>query len=470
MSIPDVLELVEASALATIDPTWRDRHERSAFMLAVRDALQARRDEVVATAAGETGYPAERVDGEFTRTLYQLELFAKEAASGEYLGAVVSPASDSGIVHPELRRMKVAIGPVAVFAASNLPLAFGVIGGDTAAAWAAGCPVIAKSHPAQPLTSALQAGIVDDVVATSDLPLGVFSHLASSDVAVAQQLVAAPGLAAVAFTGSLRAGRAIFDAAAARTRPIPVFAEMGSANPMLITPAALTHRASEIAAGLVDSALAVSGQLCTKPGVVYVPTGADGDAFVRTFVDGIESRAVGPMLTSGHRTLFARSLETLDSNPAVAMVASGTTLDDDERSAAPVVYQTSMAAALEDPDLLQEHFGPAVVLLRYEAIDEAVDALVAQGGQLTITIHAEDADESILASSLPRLEALVGRLVWNGFPTGVAVDDGMVHGGPYPATTAPAFSAVGRHSVARFLRPVAFQNSPEWALPADLKS
>jgi 2,5-dioxopentanoate dehydrogenase len=461
--------LLEAAATAFRDGALERSEDRVRLLRLVAQRLAPQQDSLVTLVADETGIARARLEGEFQRTLYQLELFAQIAetrAAADVVIAGSDPAARPS-PRPDLRRMNVAVGPVAVFAASNVPLAFGVAGGDTAAAWAAGCPVIAKSHPAQPATSQEVAGLVTRAVHDLRLHHGVFGHLAAADVDVAQYLVAHDGLRAVAFTGSLRAGRALFDVASSRPRPIPVYAEMGSANPFVVTGSALAARGQEIAAGLAESVLAASGQLCTKPNVAFIPDGAAGDAFVESFSRYLSQPDVGRMLTAGHCAAFASQVENLAGIDGVAVLVHDVSTG--PAVASQFAVATTAGVAAENPALLEEHFGPGIVIIRYSSADQVIRILRLMGPQLTASIHAEHDDAALVSGLVPAMRDLAGRIVFNGYPTGVALSEAMWHGGPYPATTSAQFSAVGPHSIARFLRPVCFQNAPDWALPPELQ-
>jgi NADP-dependent aldehyde dehydrogenase len=434
------------AAGAAAAPGWAatPRPDRAAALEAVAAALEGRAAEIVATADAETALGEPRLTGELARTCFQLRFFADVLREGSYLEATIDHADTSPMgPRPDLRRMLVPIGPVAVFGASNFPLAFSVPGGDTVSALAAGCPVVVKAHEAHPATSVLCFEIMRDA-----LPAGVLGLVLGRQAGIA--LVGDPRIRAVGFTGSTRGGRALADLAAARPEPIPFYGELGSVNALVVTPAAAAVRAAAIGAGLADSFTLGAGQFCTKPGLALVPAGADGDALRETLVSTASGRSF-TMLTDGIRQAY------LDGSGA----ADGSA----DRTVAPTVVE--VAAAELSPDLLDEVFGPYVVVARYASTDELEAAIAALPGALTATVHGEDGDE--LAEHLGRtLPARVGRVVWNGYPTGVSVGWAQHHGGPWPGTNT-LHTSVGASAIRRFLRPVAWQSAPAAVLPDELR-
>jgi NADP-dependent aldehyde dehydrogenase len=392
--------------------------------------------------------------------------------AGDYVEAIIDTADPGAtpIPRPDVRRMLVPLGPVAVFGASNFPLAFSTAGGDTASALAAGCPVVVKGHPSHPGTGELVAHEVRAAVAAAGLPDGTFAHLLASGVEVGEALVDAPAIAAVGFTGSTAGGRAIADRAAARPVPIPVYAEMGSINPIVVTGAALEARAQAIADGLVASVSNFGGQLCTKPGVVFVPAGPAGDAFAQAVAAQLDRVEPTVLLNERLRDALGAAVERLAAEDGVTPLGSAGAFSGEGYRHQPAAYEAPAAAVAEGSALLEEHFGPVVVLLRYGGREELLAALERLEGQLTGSIHAEpEADGELLALLTEQLAARAGRVVYDGFPTGVAVTHGMHHGGPYPATSAPAHTSVGMTAIRRFLRPVAWQNAPAAVLPPELR-
>jgi acyl-CoA reductase-like NAD-dependent aldehyde dehydrogenase len=469
-SAADVAAAVDAAERAFHDPALRDRAARAALLRGAAGRLRAAGDDIVAVAGSETGLPEGRLRSELERTAGQLEAFAALLDAGDYVEAIIdTPDPDAKpIPRPDVRRMLVPIGPVAVFGSSNFPLAFSTAGGDTASALAAGCPVVVKGHPSHPGTGEIVAREVRAAVAEAGLPDGTFAHLLAAGVEVGEALVDAPAIAAVGFTGSTAGGRAIADRAARRPNPIPVYAEMGSVNPIVVTDTALAARAGAIAEGLVASVSNFGGQLCTKPGVVFVPEGAAGDEFARTVAARLDEAEPTVLLNERLRDALADAVERLAARPEVRPLGEAPPAAGDGFRHQPAAYEAPASAVAEGAELLEEHFGPVVVLLRYGGREELLAALERIEGQLTGSIHAEPGDE-LLGPVGELLAARAGRVVCDGFPTGVAVTHGMHHGGPYPATSAPAHTSVGMTAIRRFLRPVAWQNAPAAVLPPELR-
>ncbi|HET7052183.1 MAG TPA: aldehyde dehydrogenase (NADP(+)) [Solirubrobacteraceae bacterium] len=458
---------------AAAAPALREEEPRVRLLREVARMLRAAGPELHKLCGRETGLPLPRLEGELERTCVQLELLADVVAEGSYVEAMIDTADPVAPIapRPDLRRTLIPIGPVAVFGASNFPYAFSVAGGDTASALAAGCPVVVKAHPSHPGTSGLVAAIVLAAVEEVGLPHGTFSLVHGASSHVGEALARAEEIEAVAFTGSLAGGRALFDVAASRPRPIPVFAEMGSVNPTLITTAALQARAAAVAEGLTASVTGGTGQFCTKPGVVLVPADDAGSAFVDDVVGRLAAVEPAPLLNARIHSALREAVAELDDDTDVQRLSSGG--DAGENRGAflhtPVAYAVDGDLAARRPDLLQERFGPLVLFVRYAGIDEASEVLDALEGQLTATVHAEGKELDGLRPIISRLEQKAGRVVFDGFPTGVAVTHAMQHGGPYPATTAPAHTSVGTTAIRRFQRPVTWQNAPAAVLPAALQ-
>jgi acyl-CoA reductase-like NAD-dependent aldehyde dehydrogenase len=468
----DVTAAVAGAAAAHHDPALRDRARRAAMLRGAAARLRAAGDEIVAVAGSETGLPEARLRSELERTAGQLEAFAAVLDAGDYVEAIIDLPDPEAkpIPRPDVRRMLIPIGPVAVFGASNFPLAFSTAGGDTASALAAGCPVVVKGHPSHPGTGELVAREVTAAVVDAGLPQGTFAHLLASGVEVGEALVDAPQIAAVAFTGSTAGGRAIFDRAARRPVPVPVYAEMGSVNPIVVTDAALDARADAIAEGLVASVSNFGGQLCTKPGVVFVPAGDRGDEFARSIAERLDAVEPTVLLNERLRDALAEATGRLAARAEVEPLGSAPPFDGEGFRHQPAAYQAPAAAVGDGAELLEEHFGPVVVLLRYGDREELLAAIGEIEGQLTASLHAQPAEDAdVLELLTERLAERAGRLVYDGFPTGVAVTHGMHHGGPYPATSAPAHTSVGMTAIRRFLRPVAWQDAPSAVLPPELR-
>jgi alpha-ketoglutaric semialdehyde dehydrogenase len=458
-----------AAAQVALDYRRLSAHARGAFLDRIADAI-AHADGLIEAAAAETALPPERLAGERARTVGQLRMFANIVREGSWVDARIDRAlpERQPLPKPDIRRMLIPMGPVAVFAASNFPLAFSVAGGDTASALAAGCPVVVKAHPAHPATSELAARAVVGAAQAAGMPPGVFSMLHSTRHEVGTALVQHPLTRAVAFTGSLRAGRALFDAAARRPDPIPVYAEMGSVNPVFVLPRALAERADAIAQGLRQSVTMGVGQFCTSPGLTIGITGERFDEFVRRMEALIVDAPPGTML---YPALFesyqagVRRLSALD-GIRTTPTASGAAAETQARA---TLFDTSAATFLRHRELREEVFGPSTVVVRCATRDEMEIVAARLDGQLTATIHGTPEDLAEYASLVSILEDRAGRLIFNGFPTGVEVCASMQHGGPYPASTDSRTTSVGAAAIHRFARPVAWQNFPQAALPPELQ-
>jgi NADP-dependent aldehyde dehydrogenase len=406
----------------------------------------------------ETALGEQRLNGELTRTCFQLRLFAEALDEGSYVEATIDHAGPTPMgPRPDVRRMLVPLGPVAVFGASNFPLAFSVPGGDTASALAAGCPVVVKAHPSHPATSQLCFDLMTAAARSAGAPDGTLGLVHGQQAGA--DLVAHPAIRAVGFTGSYRGGRALFDIANRRPDPIPFYGELGSLNPLVITPAAASERTDEIAEGLVGSFTLGTGQFCTKPGLAFVPAGEAGERLRAAMSERVRALGAATMLNAGIQEAFDEGVRGIGDLPGVEVAASGE---------GPAVLFAVGAADFGGP-LLEECFGPATVLVTYAGEDELLTALGTLDGNLTATIHTGEDETGLPARLATVLREKAGRLVWNGFPTGVAVSPAMNHGGPHPATTNPLHTSVGTTSIRRFLRPVAWQNAPEPLLPPELR-
>ncbi len=444
---------------------------RAALLEQIAVELEALGDELLAVAHAETALPvAERLAGERARTVKQLRLFASMARDGSWVDARIDRANpDLKPPRPDIRRMLIPIGPVAVFSASNFPLAFSVAGTDTASALAAGCPVVVKAHPAHPATSELTARAVRLAIEQTGLPAGVFSllHSTRNDIAVA--LVRHPLTRAVAFTGSLTAGRALFDAGATRPEPIPVYAEMGSVNPVFVLPGALSDRADAIAEGLAQSVTLGVGQFCTCPGIAAGIAGPAFDQFVTRLEAVMTNARPATMLYPRILQSYQAGWRQLSSIDGVRTVRGEVVAGEEGAQARPTLFVTDAPTFLEHHALREEVFGPATVVVRCDSREQLEDVARAMDGQLTATLHGTPADLAEHASLVSVLERKAGRLIVNGFPTGVEVCSSMQHGGPYPATTDARSTSVGTAAIERFARPVAYQNFPPSALPLELQ-
>jgi NADP-dependent aldehyde dehydrogenase len=459
-----VARAVRASAdLAGLEP-----EARAELLEHIADALDAAAGPLVARADAETALGTVRLSGELARTTGQLRAFAGVVRDGAHLGVVIDHADASRTpVQPDLRRTLVPLGPVAVFGASNFPLAFGVAGGDTASALAAGCPVVAKAHPSNAGTSALVAEAIAASLTGLGLPQGVFSLLQGAGHAVGTALVTHPAITAVGFTGSLTGGRALFDLAAARAVPIPVFAEMGSHNPVWVTPAALARRGPAIAAAIGASATLGAGQFCTRPSVVFLPADARAaaDAFGAALTEAMAAASMPPMLDARITSAF---LERRARLRAIDGVRGPDPTDAASAAAEATVLHCDLATWRTNDLVREECFGPLVVLVPV-ALSELVATTDDVPGGLTASLWSEPDDPAdlILARDIvARATRRVGRVLHDGVPTGVAVSWAQQHGGPYPATTASSTTSVGMHAIDRFLRPVTYQDMPDALLPA----
>jgi len=463
---------VDAAAEAFAEYGTRPPEERARFLEAIAAEIEALGDTLIERTTAETGLPAARIAGERSRTCGQLRLFAELVREGSWVDARIDTAlpDRQPAPRPDIRRMLKPIGPVVVFGASNFPLAFSTAGGDTASALAAGCPVVVKAHPAHPGCGELVAGAIARAAAGSGLPSGVFSFV-HGGAAIGVALVRHPATAAVGFTGSHAAGRALFDAANSRQKPIPVFAEMSSVNPVFVLPRALAERGDAVAQGLLGSFTLGVGQFCTKPGLVFALRGPAMDAFVDKLAGAVRQAASGTMLTTGIRAAFERTRADLTAVDGVRVVAGSTEASAaGATSASPSVAATSAARFLAEPSLANEVFGPFVLVIGCADADEMVACANALDGQLTATLHGTETDLAAAGKLLEAAESRAGRVIVNGFPTGVEVSPAMHHGGPYPATTDVRFTSVGTAAILRFARPVCYQGFPDALLPAELKN
>jgi len=416
----------------------------------------------------ETALPEPRVRGELGRTCFQLRLFADLAEEGSWVEARLDPG-DPGrtpLARPDLRSLLEPLGPVAVFGASNFPLAFGVLGGDTASALAAGCPVVAKAHPLNPGTSEWVARVAQAVLAEAGLDPGCLTLLFDAGSGAGQRLVRHPGIRAVGFTGSFQGGRALLELAGARPEPIPVYAEMGSANPVTVLPAALAARGEAVAQALAASVLNGVGQFCTCPGLLVVVRGPGFQAFRDRLAGALGAAAPAPMLGERLARSYRQSLARwADAGAAAAFPPRPA----EPRCAAPALLEATARQLLEQPALAEEAFGPAALLVACADEAERRAVLAALPGQLTATVWLDPDDGALAATLLPVLRGKAGRLLFNGVPTGVEVGHAMVHGGPWPATSAPGTTSVGTRAITRWARPVCYQDAPEALLPLELR-
>jgi 2,5-dioxopentanoate dehydrogenase len=443
----------------------------AAFLEAIATGIESLGEPLIEQTMAETGLGRDRLIGERARTMNQLRMFAAMVRDGSYVDARIDPAlpDRKPLPRPDIRRMLVPIGPVVVFGASNFPLAFSVAGGDTASALAAKNPVVVKGHPAHPGTSEFVAGVIAHAVQSSGLPEGAFSLLHAVDPEISLALVEHPAARAVAFTGSERAGRAIFDAAARRPDPIPAYVEMGSTNPVFLLPGALRERTSDVAQGLCASINLGAGQFCTCPGLIVGVEGEAFSEFSRQLKAKFQLSAPATMVSAGVLRGYEQSLARLQSAQGVAACSATQTADPAQTQAPPFLFDTDAETWLANEDLAHEIYGPSAILLRGETEDDLIRVAKSLPGSLTATIHGTEDDLEQYRRLVSVLETKAGRLIFNGYPTGVEVSPAMHHGGPYPATADPKFTSVGTAAILRFLRPVCYQNFPNSALPPELQ-
>ena len=440
--------------------------QRAAFLEAVAQNILDIGDDLIARAMAESGLPRARLEGERGRTVGQLRLFAQVVREGSWIEARIDPAmpARTPLPRPDIRQRHIPLGPIAVFGASNFPLAFSVAGGDTASALAAGCPVVVKGHGAHPGTSELVGRAIRTAVASCGLPDGVFSLLFGTGNEIGTALVADPRIKAVGFTGSRRGGLALMEVASRRPEPIPVYAEMSSINPVFLMPAALASRAEALGKGFVASLTMGAGQFCTNPGILLGVEGPDLERFVAAAVDAIGGSAASTMLTPGIHAAYDTGVAKLAGSAEVTALARGMACSGPNQAQA-AFFTTTADAFLADTELQEEVFGAASLLIRCP--DVAAMKAVAERleGQLTATVQMDAADKAAVAALIPTLERKAGRILANGWPTGVEVCHAMVHGGPFPATSDPRSTSVGTLAIRRFLRPVCYQDLPADLLP-----
>lgn len=466
-------EVEQACALAEAAfDSYRETglEERATFLETIAAEIEGIGDELIERAMAETGLPRPRLEGERGRTCGQLRLFASVVRAGEWLDVRIDPAMPDREPLPrtDLRQRHIGLGPVAVFGASNFPLAFSVAGGDTASALAAGCPVVVKGHSAHPGTSELVGRAIQRAVAKCELPEGVFSLLFGSGREIGQALVADPRIQAVGFTGSRNGGTALMATAQARPQPIPVYAEMSSINPVFLLPEALKARGKAIAAGFVGSLNMGAGQFCTNPGLVIAVQGSELDAFVEAAGEAVKASPGQTMLTPGIHDAYQQGVDRLANHAKVTEVARGLA-GKTAHSCQAGLFVTQAEAFLNEPALQEEVFGSTSLVIACANAQEVARVAAQLEGQLTITLQMDDGDLATAKQLLPILERKAGRILANGWPTGVEVCHAMVHGGPYPATSDSRTTSVGSAAIFRFLRPVCYQALPEGLLPEAIR-
>jgi 2,5-dioxopentanoate dehydrogenase len=431
--------------------------QKSAFLEAIATNIEALGDDFLQIIHQETGLPLPRLTGERGRTTGQLRLFAQLLRGGDWNKPIIDAAlpDRQPAPRPELRQIQVPIGVVAVFGASNFPLAFSVAGGDTASALAAGCPVVFKAHPAHPATCQLVGEAIAKAAAETGMPDGVFSMLHGISHAVGGVLVKAPSVKAVAFTGSFKGGKALYDLAVRRAEPIPVYAEMGSVNPVFFLPECVKLGGNVLANQFAASVTMGSGQFCTNPGVCVFIESADSQAFIQTMAQTMAQTSLHPMLTKGIAEAYKNGIEkqkNLENAQAISPKTEG--------HISPNVLVTTAKTVIKNPAFLEEVFGPSTVAIMAKDINEMYQLINVLPGQLTATVQAAEAEYPIAEALIELLTDKAGRILLNNFPTGVEVSAAMVHGGPFPATTFSGSTSVGTTAIYRFTRPVCFQNMP----------
>lgn len=468
----EALQACELASAASLQMAALSGAQKAGFLRDLAVRIDGLVDQLVVTMSGETGLPEPRVRGETGRTTFQLRMFADLVESGHWVDARIDRAQQDRqpLPKPDLRSMLRPVGPVVVFCASNFPLAFSVAGGDSASAWAAGCPVIVKAHHAHPGTALLVGKAVVESVRASGLPEGAFSLIFGDGRSVGHSLVGHPAVKAVGFTGSRAGGRALFDLASRRDEPIPVYAEMSSINPIFILPGLGEERLNEIAGGLQGSATLGAGQFCTNPGIVFYPFGTSGDSLVATYVEKMKETAPSPMLHQGIRKAYGEGLDALAGCEGVDILVPPS--DDSGEGgchAGASVLSTDAVSFLKTEKMVDEVFGPSTLLVSYENREDLIRIADSLEGQLTASLFGDGTGLMEFGGLLDILETKVGRLLFNQFPTGVEVCPAVVHGGPYPATTDSRSTSVGTGAILRFARPVCYQGFPEVLLPDELK-
>ncbi|MFX3621862.1 MAG: aldehyde dehydrogenase (NADP(+)) [Acinetobacter radioresistens] len=463
----EVNQAVEAAHTAFKTYRHTSPEQRALFLESIADELDALGEDFLNTISQETALPIARLQGERGRTSGQMRLFAKVLRRGDFLGARIDTAlpERQPLPRPDLRQIKIGVGPVAVFGASNFPLAFSTAGGDTASALAAGCSVVVKAHSGHMATADYVAQAIERAVEKTGMPKGVFNMIYGN--AVGALLVKHPLIQAVGFTGSLKGGRALCDMAAARPQPIPVFAEMSSINPMLMLPEALKNRGDQIAQELADSVVLGCGQFCTNPGLILGIKSPEYTRLIEQLSEIMANKPAQTMLNAGTLNSYVSGLSHLSEHSGIQHLAGQ---EQQGEQALPQLFKAEVELLLAGDQLLQEEiFGPTTIVIEVEDKAQLLQALSSMNGQLTASLIADESDLVEFADVVPVLEEKAGRLLLNGYPTGVEVCDAMVHGGPYPATSDARGTSVGTLAIDRYLRPVCYQNYPQSLLPEALR-
>ncbi len=469
-TLEDVDAACAAAEAAFLPYSSLSREDRAKFLEAIAEEIEALGDELIERAMQESGLPQPRLQGERGRTAGQLRLFAKELRLGDYLRVRIDHAipDRAPLPKPDLRLRMVPLGPVAVFGASNFPLAFSTAGGDTASALAAGCPVVVKGHPAHPGTAELVASAITRAAQKTGMPAGVFSMVAGTANELGSALVSDPRIKAVGFTGSRGGGLALVKIAQSRPVPIPVYAEMSSINPVFLLPAALEARAEALGKGYVASVTMGAGQFCTNPGLVLAIDGPALERFQAAAGEAMLGAPAQVMLTPNIHKAYESGVSKLSSVPSVEQVAQGAE-PQGPTCARGALFTMKGSDFIADPSHAEEIFGATSLLVRCADVAELKAVVALLEGQLTTTLHMDEGDVPVAQELLPMLEQLAGRILANGWPTGVEVTDAMVHGGPFPSTSDGRSTSVGTLAIDRYLRPVSYQDLPEALLPAELR-
>ncbi|GAB3950918.1 aldehyde dehydrogenase (NADP(+)) [Spirosoma harenae] len=467
----EVAQACERAAEAFAEYRKKSGADKATFLEQIATEIEALGDELLQRAQAESGLPLARLTGERGRTTGQLRLFAEYLREGSWVDARIDTAlpDRQPLPRPDLRQMLRPLGPVGVFGASNFPLAFSVAGGDTASALAAGCPVVVKGHPAHPGTSQLVGDAISRAVGACGLPAGTFSLVQGRTVAVGMAIVEHPAIKAIGFTGSWRGGKALFDAAARRPEPIPVYAEMGSTNPVFFLPKILQEKGNALAQNYVNSVTLGVGQFCTNPGMAIVQQTPEAAAFMQDASQLIASAQPATMLTQGIQQAFTTGITKLSTTQGVSVLGQATTAES-FANGTPTLLTTTAETLLANSAIAEEVFGPSSVIIEANSREEILAVAKELEGHLTATVYGTDDELLEYADLLEILEQKVGRLLINGFPTGVEVSHAMQHGGPYPATTDSRSTSVGTNAILRFARPVCYQNFPDALLPDELKA
>lgn len=441
---------------------------RKEFMDKIADELENSGDEIITTAMSETNLTEARLQNERGRTVFQLRQYGAACAEGSWLDIRID-TENKELHRPDLRKTKIPLGPVVVFGSSNFPFAYSTAGGDTACAFAAGCPVIVKAHPAHARTSKMVADIVDKAAQSLNMPKGIFTHLFGADYGVSKALVMHPLTKAVGFTGSFTGGKQLFDWAGQRNEPIPVFAEMGSTNPVFLLPERMKTDAETIADQLSKSMTVGVGQFCTNPGLIIAIENDDLKHFVETLKAAIQKSAPQKMLHNGIAHAYDTNSKKALSQPGVSLMAESM-IENNITEGRPIVATVHAEGFINNPNLREEVFGPFSLIIRCKDVEEMISVACAMKGQLTTTVMGTTDEMKKHSQLIGKTQNICGRLIFNGVPTGVAVCQAMQHGGPFPATTDSRFTSVGSDGISRFVRPVVYQNCPNELLPEELQN